>query len=128
MGIPEAILYEDGAEADRIHRIANLCEPPPDSDSATMANALIGAIPGIVDIRDDQERQQVIALAYKLSRALIGNELAGHFQYPPTRTFGTLFGFRLETAPPALAEERGWWSVRTISASFSRFPYMKRAA
>ncbi len=96
MGIPESILYEDGAEADRIYRIANMCEPPPDSDSAAMANALIGAIPGIVDISDDREREQVIALAYKLSRALIGNELAGDFQYPPTRTFGTLFGFRLK--------------------------------
>ncbi|MYH59717.1 MAG: DUF2236 domain-containing protein [Boseongicola sp. SB0675_bin_26] len=96
MGIPESILYEGGAEADRIHRIANMCEPPPDSDSAAMANALICAVPGIVDIRDDDERKQVIALAYKLSRALIGNELARHFQYPKVRTFGTLFGFRMK--------------------------------
>ena len=96
MGIPESILYENGAEADRIHRIANMCEPPPDSDSAAMANALICAIPGVVDIRDDKERQQVIFLAYKLSRALIGNDLAGHFQYPQIRTFGTLFGFRMK--------------------------------
>ncbi len=96
MGIPESILYEDGAEADRIHRIANMCEPSPDSDSAAMANALICAVPGIVDIRDDEERKQVIALAYKLSRALIGNDLAGHFQYPQVRTFGTLFGFRMK--------------------------------
>lgn len=96
MGIPESILYEDGTEADRIHRIANMCEPPPDSDSAAMANALICAVPGIVDIRDERERQQVIALAYKLSRALIGNDLAGHFQYPQVRTFGTLFGFRMK--------------------------------
>ena len=96
MGIPESILYEDGAEADRIHRIANMCEPPPDSDSAAMANALIHAVPGIVDIRDDEEKKQVISLAYKLSRALIGNDLAGHFQYPEVRTFGTLFGFRMK--------------------------------
>ena len=96
MGIPESILYKDGAEADRIYRIANLCEPPPDPDSAAMANALIGAIPGIVDIADEEEQRQVIALAYRLSRALIGNELAGHFQYPRTRVFGTLFGFRVK--------------------------------
>lgn len=96
MGIPESILYEDGAEADRIHRIANMCEPPPDSDSAAMANALICAVPGIVDIRDEEEQKQVIALAYKLSRALIGNDLAGHFQYPQVRTFGTLFAFRMK--------------------------------
>ena len=96
MGIPESILYEDGAEADRIYRIANMCEPPPDSDSATMANALINAIPGVADIEDEDERRQVISLAYKLSRALIGNELAGHFQYPRTLVFGTLFSFRMK--------------------------------
>ena len=96
MGIPGPILYEDGAEADRIYRIANMCEPPPDSDSATMANALINAIPGVADIEDEDERRQVISLAYKLSRALIGNELAGHFQYPRTLVFGTLFSFRMK--------------------------------
>lgn len=96
MGIPESILYEDGAQADRIYRIANMCEPPPDSDSAAMANALINAIPGVADIGDEDERRQVIALAYKLSRALIGNELAGHFQYPQTVVFGTLFSFRMK--------------------------------
>ena len=31
-----------------------MCEPPPDSDSAAMANALICAVPGIVDIRDER--------------------------------------------------------------------------
>ena len=96
MGIPETILYKDGPEADRIYRMGRMCEPPPDRDSAAMANALIGAVPGVVDIEDEAERQKVIHLAYRLSRALIGNELAAHFQYPPTRTFGTLFGFRLK--------------------------------
>ena len=96
MGIPETILYKDGAEADAIYRIARMCEPPPDPDSAAMANALIGAVPGVVDIQDEGEREKVIALAYKLSRALIGNELARSFGYPPTRAFGVLFGFRLK--------------------------------
>ena len=96
MGIPETILYRDGPEADRIYQMGRMCEPPPDRDSAEMANALIGAVPGVVDIEDETERQKVVLLAYRLSRALIGNELAGHFRYPPTRTFGTLFGFRLK--------------------------------
>lgn len=96
MGIPETILYKDGPEADRIYRMGRICEPPPDRDSAAMANALIGAVPGVVDIEDETERQKVILLAYRLSRALIGKELAAHFRYPPTRTFGTLFGFRMK--------------------------------
>ncbi|MCY4289843.1 MAG: oxygenase MpaB family protein [Aestuariivita sp.] len=96
MGIPESILYKNAAEATSMRWITKMCEPPPDSDSAAMANALIQSVPGIVDIKDDKEKRKVIGLAYKLSRALIGNELAGHFQYPKTRTFGTLFSFRLQ--------------------------------
>ena len=96
MGIPGTILYRDGAEADGIYRIGRMCEPPPDPDSATMANALIGAVPGVVDIQDEEERKKIIALAYKLSRALIGNELARHFRYPSAWNFGVLFGFRLQ--------------------------------
>ena len=94
MGIPESILYTTGAEAKQIHRIALLCEPPPDEDSALMANALINSIPGVANIEDPVEQRKTIALAYRLSRALIGGQLADSFQYPKTRVVGTLFGFR----------------------------------
>lgn len=96
MGIPEAILYTDRASAERMYRIARLCEPEPDSDSAAMANMLIDAIPGIADIQDMVEQTKVAILARRLSRALIGNQLADHFRYPKTRTFGTLFLFRMK--------------------------------
>ena len=96
MGIPETILYRDGAEAEALYRIGRMCEPPPDRDSVTMANALIGAIPGVVGIHDEKEREKVVRLAYRLSRALIGSELARHFGYPPARTLGVLLGFRLK--------------------------------
>ncbi len=94
MGIPETILYTNSAEADEIYRIAYICEPPPGEDSIIMANALIAAIPRIVDLQDEREREKVVNLAYRLSRALIGNELAVAFRYPKTPTFGTLFAFR----------------------------------
>ena len=96
MGIPESILYKDGPQADRIYDISYMCEPTPDVDSVTMANALIQSIPGIVGIDDEKEKQKIIKLAYTLSRALIGKELAGHFQYPPTRVLGTLWGYRMK--------------------------------
>ena len=94
MGIPEAILYPDGAEAEKIYRIGYMCEPPPDADSATMANALIQSIPGVAGITDPVEKQKVITLAYRLSRALLGNTLADQFQYPKLSTTGALFLFR----------------------------------
>ena len=94
MGIPETILYTDGAEADRIYRIGYMCEPPPDADSVTMANALIQSIPDVAGITDPEEKQKVVTLAYRLSRALLGNTLADQFQYPKISTTGTLFLFR----------------------------------
>ncbi len=94
MGIPESILYTDGAEARRIYTVGFACEPPPDADSATMANALIRAIPGVAGIPDPEESEKVVELAYRLSRALIGNQLAGSFGYPKQSTLGTLFFFR----------------------------------
>ncbi len=94
MGIPETILYTDGAEADKIYRIGYLCEPPPDADSITMANALIQSIPVVAGVADPVEKQKVITLAYRLSRALLGNTLADQFQYPKGLNIGTLFLFR----------------------------------
>ena len=94
MGIPETILYADGAEADKIYRVGYMCEPPPDADSITMANALIQSIPDVAGIADPVEKQKVITLAYRLSRALLGNTLADQFQYPKDWNIGTLFLFR----------------------------------
>ena len=94
MGIPETILYTDGAEADRIYRVGYMCEPPPDADSITMANALIQSIPVVAGIADPVEKKKVITLAYRLSRALLGNTLADQFQYPKGWNIGTLFLFR----------------------------------
>jgi len=94
MGIPETILYTDGAETDRIYRVGYMCEPPPDADSITMANALIQSIPVVAGIADPVEKKKVITLAYRLSRALLGNTLADQFQYPKGWNIGTLFLFR----------------------------------
>lgn len=96
MGIPESILYTDSTAAREIHKVAFMCEPPPDQDSADMANALIAAIPGVANISDPGEQQKTIALAYRISRALIGNSLADSFNYPKTQVFGTLLSYRIK--------------------------------
>ena len=94
MGIPETILYTNAEEADTVYRIGYMCEPPPDADSVTMANALIRSIPVVAGITDSVEQKKVITLAYRLSRALLGNTLADQFQYPKGWNIGTLFLFR----------------------------------
>ncbi len=96
MGIPESILYATTAEAEKIYKISYLCEPPPDSTSITVANGLIKAIPSVADVTDPTEEKKLIGLAYRLSRALIGNQLANHFQFPKESTIGTLFSFRMK--------------------------------
>ena len=97
MGIPETILYTDGADAKKIYQLGYMCEPPPDADSIAVANMLILAIPAVADVTDPVAQKKLTDLAYRLSRALIGNELANRFQYPKTPTVGTLFSYRMKT-------------------------------
>ena len=94
MGIPDTILYRNTAEAEKIYKVGYLCEPPADADSITVANTLIQAIPSVAGITDPVEREELLALAYRLSRALIGHRLADGFQFPKHPTIGTLFAFR----------------------------------
>ena len=94
MGIPDTILYKNTAEAEKIYKVGYLCEPPADADSITVANTLIQAIPSVAGIADPVESEELLALAYRLSRALLGNRLADGFQFPKHPTLGTLFAFR----------------------------------
>ncbi|WP_428100089.1 oxygenase MpaB family protein [Candidatus Rariloculus sp.] len=96
MGIPETILYTTAAEAEEIYKISYLCEPPPDSDSVTVANGLIQAIPSVASVADPTEKKKLTSLAYRLSRALIGNRLSSCFEFPSNSTFGTLLYFRMK--------------------------------
>ena len=94
MGIPESILFTDGADAEKIYKLSYLCEPQPDADSIAVANGLIQAIPSVADVTDPAETQKLTGLAYKLSRALIGNRLADRFDFPKTSVIGTLLLYR----------------------------------
>ena len=94
MGLPEAVIYKTEKEARQIFDIAYMCEPPPDEDCAATANALISAIPVTASIENPQEAESVKALAYRISRALIGNDLADALNFPTMNTTGTLFAWR----------------------------------
>ena len=96
MGIPETILYTDASDAEKIYKISYLCEPSADDDSITVANMLIQAIPKVADITEPTEQEKLVHLAYRLSRALIGNKLADRFQFPKNSTLGTLTAFRMK--------------------------------
>ena len=93
MGIPESILYRNAEEAESVYTVGFMCEPPAGQDSVDMANALIRAIPSVADISDPVESKKTIALAYRLSRALIGPARARQFRYPWKPSFGALAFF-----------------------------------
>ena len=94
MGIPDTILYKNTAEAENLYKVGFICEPPADADSVAVANTLIQAIPLVAGITDPVEKEELLTLAYRLSRALIGNRLADGFEFPKHPTIGTLFAFR----------------------------------
>ena len=97
MGIPETILYTDDESATKMYKMGYTCEPAPDADSIAVANMLIDAIPSVADIKDPVEQQNLLVLAHRLSRALIGNRLADAFEFPkPFNLLPTLFSYRMQ--------------------------------
>ena len=96
MGIPETILFRDREEALKLFEVGGVCEPPPDFESVAMANALINSAPLIVGIDDPDTRRGLAKFVFKISRALIGNDLANQLRYPPDSTLGVLLMYRLQ--------------------------------
>lgn len=96
-GIPEALLPLREDEALKLYRVAMTCEPPPDFESIIMANALINAAPLVLGVEDEDEKNDLLKLAYTVSRALIGDEMADRLKYPRYRYGAILFGARMQT-------------------------------
>ena len=96
MGIPETILYTNGEDAEKMYKLGYLCEPPPDADSVAVANLLVQSIPKVADVQDTAEQKRLVELAYRLSRALIGDKLADSFEFPRDPKFATLFKYRMK--------------------------------
>ncbi len=96
MGIPETILYRNEEEALKLHRIGRICEPPPDMESIAMCNSLINSAPLVAGIERLIARRNLATYVYKISRALIGNDLADQLKFPRSLTLGALPLFRLE--------------------------------
>ena len=96
MGIPETILYSNEREAATVRRIAKICEPPVDADSATMANVWLKSASMVSGVTDPDEQHALTEKVYGLSRALIGNELADQLQYPSSKAARILFLYRIK--------------------------------
>ena len=96
MGIPETILFNDEDEALKLFEIGYLCEPTPSESSIAMANCLVNSAPLVAGITDPQERRNLAEYVYKVSRALIGDNLADNLRYPKHSSFAVLPWFRMQ--------------------------------
>ena len=128
MGVPDALLAENKADALRLLRIGSICEPPPELESIIMANSLINCAPVVAGVVDIKARRAMSKRIYGISRALIGDPLADALQYPPHRAVGALKLLQLKNRAdqllnrmfPAIAQRRRAGQFKTmLGLSFS---------
>jgi hypothetical protein len=117
MGVPDDLLFETEADALHFHEIGGLCEPPPTLESVLLANGLINSAPVVANITKPRARRALVRKIYKISRAMIGDELADQLNYPPMSTFGALAALRVTNG-----------AERVLSRIFPAFGAWRRAS
>ena len=95
MGVPDTLLATSEEQAKHIFNIGMTCEADPGPEAMAMANTLVHAAPVLVNMAGD-DADKLVRRVYRLSRALIGDELADQLQYPRLTTWGSLLFFALE--------------------------------
>lgn len=97
IGTPEELLFDgDESKTNALSRVAHICEPTPGEESVAIANALVQALPGIAGTTNSKDRQSMVDHAYRISRAILGNELADQLSFPRQPTAGLLTLMRLQ--------------------------------
>lgn len=91
IGAPEHLLFEGDYEKTlEFARLATLCEPSPNEESAAIANALIEALPLIAGETDFAKHDAMLKHVCRVSRAVLGDELSDQLQIPKMQTKGLL--------------------------------------
>jgi hypothetical protein len=98
MGVPDSIHFDSEQSALLLQEVGRMCEPPPTDEAIIMANALINSAPLVGGITETKARRDLACYIYRVSRALIGDELADQLHFPRYSTFGVLEMFRLKSA------------------------------
>jgi hypothetical protein len=90
MGVVPELLFEREADALRLVEVGRLCEPPPSLESCQLANALVHAAPVVAGVEGTRARRALVRKIHRVSRAMIGDEMADALRYPRLSTFGAL--------------------------------------
>ena len=96
MGIPETILFHDADEALELYDIGHMCEPDSQTESIVMAHSLVNSAPLMAGVTDPDDRRNLAQYVYRVSRGLIGKEVAESLMYPPLSSFGVVWWFKLQ--------------------------------
>ena len=113
LGIPNPVRFTDEVSAKKLFRIALACEPPVDDHGIILANSIINSAPLVLGDKAGAERRSRAGVLYRLSRGLIGDDLADRLQYPPRKRFSI--------APVRLLRMQAKWE----RALFRMFPRLK---
>ncbi len=95
MGIPETILYQDEDDALEQFATGRICEPPVSMESIAMAWSLINSAPLLSGTAYGEESKKLSELISRVSRVLIGDELADDLKLPKANQTITMMQFRL---------------------------------
>ena len=91
IGVPEHLLFNaDYEKTLEFARIATMCEPPPNEESVAIANALLEALPLIAGKIDFDEQEAMLRYVFRISRAVLGDELSDKLSLPKMNTRGVL--------------------------------------
>ena len=93
-GVSGPLLFRDYEHGLHLYRVARACEPEPDLEAIAIANSLINSAPVIIGVETEAERRRMAVELYRISRALIGDELADRLRYPKQNAFGCLASMR----------------------------------
>ncbi len=117
LGTPEALLFEGDESATLAFRdIAVACEPSPGEEASVIAQRLVMALPLVAGLDEPSKQRDFQVHAFRVSRALLGDETADQLGFPKMSTAGLLRWMRvkrrmhdtLHRAAPKLATK--WWS------------------
>ena len=120
IGSPEELLFEgDEDKTHELSRIAHICEPEPGEASRIIAKALVHALPTIAGKDNPRDARRMVDHVYRVSRALLGHELADKLSFPPQTTAGVLNFLRLQRRVRAVSHKMaprvaGKWRAKSF--------------
>ena len=104
LGTPDSILHKNDSDMRTMRYIAGICEPPPTDTSLKVCKSVYQALPEMAGLTDPKEQEEMRMFAYRLSRALIGNQLADKLKFPKTSRLGVLTLYKLNKFIDTLTE------------------------